>query len=309
MWYCNPEHFCLIGQKIEHSVDLSNWRQRMKQSAVDADLRDSNLSNPYVLLSRYMFGGERLRSYVAAAAINTDDRPLIEFSLEQKRDERPTVEAMVGLQEPTVPFVDGASTGERAEINRRLVATKHLMHGQIEFWYPRPGGEARSAARSQIEHRKALLMYPGNEDIRQNLLMGTDLRRRLEARVQQDPNDAAALRDLGRIANGFNPTGLVLDGHLYSAKDIDDIIVAVGLLPKGNVEHERPSEDASGFVVASMGRREALAERLESAAKWWDVVSQFETEPTPKQLADTFKKIEKPLPLIKCERGSGPGEI
>ena len=43
----------------------------------------------------------------------------------------------------------------------------------------------------------------------------------------------------------------------------------------------------------SVGRAEALAERLESAAKWWHLVSQHQTEPTSKQSADAFGKIEK----------------
>jgi len=96
-----------------------------------------------------------------------------------------------------------------------------------------------------------------------------------------------------RSIDGFNPTGLNLDGQFYSAEDIDRIVEAVGRLPNCNVEHERPNEDGSGLVTASVGRREALAERLESAAKSWHVVSQFQVEPTPKQLADAFGKIEK----------------
>ena len=96
-----------------------------------------------------------------------------------------------------------------------------------------------------------------------------------------------------RSTSGFNPTGLNLDGYFYSAEDIGRIIKAVGRLPGTKVQHERPNEDGSGYITASVGRREALAERLESAAHGWHVASQYQTEPTAKQQADAFGKIWK----------------
>ena len=98
-----------------------------------------------------------------------------------------------------------------------------------------------------------------------------------------------------RSTSGFNPTGLNLDGQFYSAEDVERIIEAVGRLklPDTNVEHERPNEDGSSYITASVGRREALAERLESAAHGWHVASQYQTEPTAKQQADAFGKIWK----------------
>ena len=96
-----------------------------------------------------------------------------------------------------------------------------------------------------------------------------------------------------RSISEFKPTGLNLDVHFYSAEDIGRIVKAVGRLPGTKVKHGRANENGSGFVTASVGRREALAERLESAAKWWHVASQYQTEPTPMQLADAFGKIWK----------------
>ena len=96
-----------------------------------------------------------------------------------------------------------------------------------------------------------------------------------------------------RSIDGFNPTGLNLDGQFYSVENIDRIVEAVGRLPDTNVEHARPNDDGSDFVTVSVSRKKALAERLETAANLWHVNSQYQIEPTSKQSADAFGKIEK----------------
>lgn len=96
-----------------------------------------------------------------------------------------------------------------------------------------------------------------------------------------------------RSIDGFDPTGLNLDKPFYSVEDFDRIVEAVGRLPNTDVEHRRLNDDGSDFVTVSVSRKEALAERLETAANWWHVNSQYQTEPTSKQSADAFGKIEK----------------
>lgn len=66
-------------------------------------------------------------------------------------------------------------------------------------------------------------------------------------------------------------------------------------MPDGEVDHLRPAEDGSELVPAKVSRRVALKERLESAARYWDIARQYENKPTPTQTAEAFKKIEKLL--------------
>jgi len=96
-----------------------------------------------------------------------------------------------------------------------------------------------------------------------------------------------------RSTKSFAPSGLKFDHCFYSTEDLDRVIKAVGGLPPGNIDRERPTADGSAYIVVSVDRRDALVERLETAATRWDVVSQFQSKPTPKQRADAFKEIEE----------------
>jgi hypothetical protein len=79
----------------------------------------------------------------------------------------------------------------------------------------------------------------------------------------------------------------------YSENDLEAIIRAAGGLPDGEVDHLRPAEDGSELVPAKVSRRVALKERLESAARYWDIARQYANKPTPPQTAEDFKKIER----------------
>ena len=83
------------------------------------------------------------------------------------------------------------------------------------------------------------------------------------------------------------------DQEYFSEDDLEAIIHAAGGLPDGEVDHQRAAEDGSGLVAVIVPRRVALKERLEDAAKYWDVTRQYENKPTSTQTAESFKKIEK----------------
>jgi hypothetical protein len=85
------------------------------------------------------------------------------------------------------------------------------------------------------------------------------------------------------------------DREYFSDDDLEAIIHAAGGLPDGEVNHQRAAEDGSGLITVRVPRRVALKERLESAARYWDVTCQYETKPTSIQTAKDFKKIEKLL--------------
>ncbi|MCA8956436.1 MAG: fused MFS/spermidine synthase [Planctomycetes bacterium] len=200
LWYCNPEHYCLIGHCSPPEVDLTTWRRRSAQSTVAADLRDSNLANPEVLLGRFLFGGDALRRYVAGAPLNTDDRPRIEFSLEDKHDERRIAEELAAAQQDVAALLPRACEADRTALRRRQAATRHLMSGQIDFWYPRGSTRAAARASSETALRRALALFPDCEDIRRNLQAHDALRASYTARATAQPTDALAHRELGRIA-------------------------------------------------------------------------------------------------------------
>lgn len=196
LWYCNPEHFCLIGLLEPTQIDLADWQRRMTAPAIARDLEDSNLDDPYVLATRYMFGEEALREYVRGAPLNTDDRPLIEFARETKAFERPIIDRLIELsvaeQIPVVP-TEGDAPAERFAAYRR--GALHLMRGQMEFWYPqRPGSLLH-----ELEYRRALLECPDNQDVRHNLAFSDDVEEAVQTELERNPGNVGAWTRLGVI--------------------------------------------------------------------------------------------------------------
>ena len=96
-----------------------------------------------------------------------------------------------------------------------------------------------------------------------------------------------------RSIEAFDPKGIRIGKRFYKDKYIDRIIAAAGLLPAAKIDHQRVREDGASFESVTVTRREALTDRLETAAHVWSVESDFAAKPTAKQLAGEFEDIEK----------------
>lgn len=95
-----------------------------------------------------------------------------------------------------------------------------------------------------------------------------------------------------RSVDSFSPKGLALDKRFYTGQEIDHIIQRADGLPEGQIEHTRAASDGAHLITIMVPRRKALAERLETAAKVWDIETQFQTKPTDKQLGESCGAIE-----------------
>lgn len=76
----------------------------------------------------------------------------------------------------------------------------------------------------------------------------------------------------------------------YSAADIDAIVKATGSLPSAPCEHRRYDNDANE-VVLMVSRREALAERLETAAQCYDFEAFHAREPSASEVAEKLEDV------------------
>ncbi len=195
LWYCNPQHFCLIGSMKPLEINFDNWQERTGQDEVAADLRDSNLEDPFVFLTRYMFGNEELHDYLAKSLLNTDDKPLVEFARESIREERAIINELVNLKEDVLSLLEERPLSEqvRNKLNAYDQGSRWMMRGQIETWYPTGPFE------SEIAQRKALLFCPDNQDVRHNLNFSEQITEKVQKALDRKPNHPMALFDLGRI--------------------------------------------------------------------------------------------------------------
>jgi len=196
LWYCNPQHFCLVGSTRPLEINFESWQERMAEAEVAADLRDSNLEDPPVLITRYIFGREELHDYLTDSPLNTDDKPLVEFARESIREERAIIEELIDLKEDVFPLLEEPPPSE--QVRNRLYkydqGSRWMMRGQLEFWYPAGPFE------SEIAHRKALLFCPDNQDVRHNLGFSEQIREKVQGALDKRPNHPMVLFDLGRIA-------------------------------------------------------------------------------------------------------------
>jgi spermidine synthase len=276
LWYCNPEHFCLIGTMQPTRIDLAAWQQRMDQPAVRRDLADSGLERPLVLLSRYLLGPAALAQYVAGAPLNTDDRPRIEFARETRADHRLIIERLVERDESAAPIVtDLGETGGSA-LRRHEQAAREIMLGQVKHWYPRPD---ESRLEPEMHFRRALLLCPESEDVRYNLAFSTSVKEQVRETLQNHPTHPGALTRAGAIlleegrlaqAEQYLTRALAQDRGFVPAAEHLGLVYLFGGRPEAGVSALSAVNQAKGGqdlrVRYALSRALELAGRSEEAA-------------------------------------------
>lgn len=196
LWFCNPQHFCLIGSLEPQKYNFDRLQARISLPGVAADLKESNLENPYVFITRYLMGAERLSSYLAGSRLNTDDKPLIEFTRTSIQSERTIILDLVNQKEDILPHIELpiASDSILTDLEAFDRGSRYMMSGQIETWYP------TQVFGAEIAYRKALLLCPSNQDVRHNLNFSEQIKSKVQRILEQNPNHPNALFDMGRIA-------------------------------------------------------------------------------------------------------------
>lgn len=229
LWYCNPQHFCLIGSMKPLKIDFDKWQERIAQDGVAADLKDSNLEDPFVFITRYMFGNEKLHNYLAESLFNTDDKPLVEFARESIREERTIIYELINLKEDVLPLIEEPLPNERIinKLNAYDQGARWMMRGQLETWYP------TESYGSDIAQRKALLYSPDNQDVRHNLNFSERIREKVQEALDKRPDHPMVLYDLGRIAmekGDFEKAEEYLLRSLSIRKGLPEASLQLGLL-------------------------------------------------------------------------------
>ena len=71
----------VIGTVGEHELHMDRLKAVFSRPEVNEELRKIEIDSPYDVFSLYLAGGEDLRGFLKGAGINTDERPILEFSL------------------------------------------------------------------------------------------------------------------------------------------------------------------------------------------------------------------------------------
>lgn len=79
--YSSTLDLVVTGSMEEHALDLERLNAFFSEPGIRASLGKIDISSPYDVFSMYLAGGEDLHAFLDGAGVNTDERPVLEFSL------------------------------------------------------------------------------------------------------------------------------------------------------------------------------------------------------------------------------------
>ncbi len=145
--YTDTLDLVVIGSKTPHRFDMQRLGEKMSLPRVKAGLARIDINNPYDVLDLFLIGNRDLRSYIGSTPINTDERPLLEFTLPKLLYMDPalgvkTVEGLLNFTKEIIPPVT-VPKGREEEF--------YLSLGKTFAWSSFRSGQAYSVFRKVLE--------------------------------------------------------------------------------------------------------------------------------------------------------------
>jgi len=165
----------LIGTESKFSIDGENLGRRMQNPDLAAELREVNLQSPALLLSHFIMGDDALAAFSRGQPLDTDDRPVIEFSA-PKLAVQSSRQGMMNLLELNRTVGDAsqllATSGTNhigliEQLRRQQAGKKAVIQGFQFLLNDDPDGQRQF-------YQEALARDPANEDLQSALRELTD---------------------------------------------------------------------------------------------------------------------------------------
>ena len=115
----------LAGSEQKLEIDLTTLETRYKNTTFAANLKDTNLDDPVILMSNFIMEGNALHKLTEGQPVNTDDHPIIEFTnplIYENFATRGTDNLLRfnDLTEDVLPYLKPGQTVDLAAIHARL---------------------------------------------------------------------------------------------------------------------------------------------------------------------------------------------
>ena len=143
-WYVSNstnKHGVLIGMQNKLSIDFDKYIETMNEDKIKEDLGEVNLSNPIALLDGFLLDENDIKDLTEEVPINTDDKPLLEFSQTKLRDRKEceiaNITAILKYKKIIFPYLGNIGMDEKgkdklkAEIEKYSTATKLVIEGHL----------------------------------------------------------------------------------------------------------------------------------------------------------------------------------
>ncbi len=141
LWYkYTPDFVILIGTPEKLRIDFRDFKKRMENEAVRADLELVNMADPLALLDSFMMDEDAIDQYVGDGPLHTDNRPRMEFfGTQMGNTTSPNIMGMGKFRRRVFPLLTniGNSKVEIDDIKDRLQkysrATEYVISGQLFY--------------------------------------------------------------------------------------------------------------------------------------------------------------------------------
>ena len=158
------KHGILIGMKNRLGLDYNHFVEMMGDEKIKEDLGEVNLSNPVALLDGFLLNEEDIKVLTRYAAVNTDNKPLLEFSqgillTNRIENEMENISGIFKHRKIILPYLVNVGSDEddknriMAELEKYSEASIHVIAGHLSDIEGIPG------IRSQ-EYYEALKINP-----------------------------------------------------------------------------------------------------------------------------------------------------
>ena len=288
LWYMNnvPAHYALlVGTDDDVTFDAREVAEQLRETAVYDDLAEIGLADRWKLFASFVTSGAGVGRLAANARVNTDDRPILEFSVPRNGFRGSIAQNLLAIvQERRPPPLANATEREREDASRYWRSVGMLIEGHVIF------------LKGNYDYRASIARYgaaaaanPDDRDIPQLIgrMMATEQAKvtELEAVVAASPADARARNDLGlvwlsrgdaaRAAREFERAVALEPGDwefhfnlgLAAERrgDLDGAAAAYGAAMARNPEAAGPHTNL-GLLLLSRGHADAALGELSQAA-------------------------------------------
>ena len=203
IWFkYTPDFSILIGTPEKLSIDFQDFKRRMENPAVKADLELVNMADPIALLDSFMMDEDTVVQYIGDGPLHTDNRPRMEFFGTQiVNTTHPNILGMKKLRKSVYPLLTNTGKTE-AEVNnvkyalqQSFRATEYAISGQL-FYIE---GRFEDAIR---QYNMASSINPQDDNVRWLAdhvrgIMAQESVKEYRSIVKADPNSPTAHAGLG----------------------------------------------------------------------------------------------------------------
>lgn len=214
LWYMNnvPAHYVLlVGSDRDVPIDIASVRKQLTEKEVAQDLAEIGVADSWKIVSGFLFGADAAARFAEGAPINTDPRPILEFSVPRRGFSGFTISRnlLALLRERHPPSMRTASERDRVAFDAYWRAADRLIRGHAIF--QRGNHDYRTTI---AYYRAAEAINPGDRQIGRLIsdVRATEVSwgRLLEGRLKEHPTDVSAHNRLGLVKLSQGDTGAAL---------------------------------------------------------------------------------------------------